>query len=91
MSLGFQVLAEENQRAIVDFCKKEGLVLLADEVGEFVKFLLRAFICLSLEFWMVDVLSYVCQLMERPLILFDAFYAGIPGKCLCAREKIPFL
>ncbi|KAK9228956.1 hypothetical protein WN944_021913 [Citrus x changshan-huyou] len=27
-----QVLAEENQRAIVDFCKKEGLVLLADEV-----------------------------------------------------------
>ncbi|CAN6896175.1 hypothetical protein HID58_081267 [Brassica napus] len=27
-----QVLAEENQREIVDFCKKEGLVLLADEV-----------------------------------------------------------
>ncbi|XP_071710248.1 alanine aminotransferase 2, mitochondrial-like isoform X2 [Rutidosis leptorrhynchoides] len=27
-----QVLAEENQRQIVDFCKKEGLVLLADEV-----------------------------------------------------------
>ncbi|XP_045789054.1 alanine aminotransferase 2-like [Trifolium pratense] len=27
-----QVLAEENQRAIVEFCKKEGLVLLADEV-----------------------------------------------------------
>ncbi|KAJ0755704.1 putative alanine transaminase [Helianthus annuus] len=26
-----QVLAEENQRQIVDFCKKEGLVLLADE------------------------------------------------------------
>lgn len=27
-----QVLAEENQRQIVEFCKKEGLVLLADEV-----------------------------------------------------------
>ncbi|XP_057454991.1 alanine aminotransferase 2-like [Lotus japonicus] len=27
-----QVLSEENQRAIVEFCKKEGLVLLADEV-----------------------------------------------------------
>ncbi|GJQ95528.1 alanine aminotransferase 2-like protein [Tanacetum coccineum] len=27
-----QVLAEENQRQIVDFCKKEGLVLLADKV-----------------------------------------------------------
>lgn len=27
-----QVLAEENQREIVEFCKREGLVLLADEV-----------------------------------------------------------
>ncbi|MBA0658701.1 hypothetical protein Goklo_010885 [Gossypium klotzschianum] len=27
-----QVLAEENQKAIVEFCKQEGLVLLADEV-----------------------------------------------------------
>jgi Na+-transporting NADH:ubiquinone oxidoreductase subunit NqrD len=27
-----QVLAEENQREIVEFCKQEGLVLLADEV-----------------------------------------------------------
>ncbi|GJV02638.1 alanine aminotransferase 2-like protein [Tanacetum coccineum] len=27
-----QVLAEENQRQIMDFCKKEGLVLLADKV-----------------------------------------------------------
>jgi aspartate/methionine/tyrosine aminotransferase len=27
-----QVLSEENQREIVQFCKKEGLVLLADEV-----------------------------------------------------------
>ena len=27
-----KVLSEENQRDIVDFCKKEGLVLLADEV-----------------------------------------------------------
>ncbi|TQE09750.1 hypothetical protein C1H46_004707 [Malus baccata] len=27
-----QVLAEDNQRQIVDFCKQEGLVLLADEV-----------------------------------------------------------
>ncbi|KAK6914620.1 Aminotransferase, class I/classII [Dillenia turbinata] len=27
-----QVLAEDNQREIVDFCKEEGLVLLADEV-----------------------------------------------------------
>ncbi|XP_077236500.1 alanine aminotransferase 2-like isoform X2 [Tasmannia lanceolata] len=27
-----QVLTEDNQREIVDFCKKEGLVLLADEV-----------------------------------------------------------
>ncbi|KAI3943371.1 hypothetical protein MKW92_006667, partial [Papaver armeniacum] len=27
-----QVLAEENQRAIVEFCKKENLVLLTDEV-----------------------------------------------------------
>ncbi|XP_029123827.1 alanine aminotransferase 2 isoform X2 [Elaeis guineensis] len=29
---GSLVLAEENQREIVEFCKKEGLVLLADEV-----------------------------------------------------------
>ncbi|KAH0921726.1 hypothetical protein HID58_021744 [Brassica napus] len=29
---GSLVLSEENQRDIVDFCKKEGLVLLADEV-----------------------------------------------------------
>ncbi|KAG2322447.1 hypothetical protein Bca52824_015660 [Brassica carinata] len=28
----FKVLSEENQRDIVEFCKKEGLVLLADEV-----------------------------------------------------------
>lgn len=34
MSLSFQVLSEENQREIVEFCKQEGLVLLADEVGE---------------------------------------------------------
>ncbi|KAJ6941821.1 hypothetical protein NC652_007779 [Populus alba x Populus x berolinensis] len=27
-----QVLAEDNQRGIVEFCKQEGLVLLADEV-----------------------------------------------------------
>lgn len=27
-----QVLAEDNQREIVEFCKQEGLVLLADEV-----------------------------------------------------------
>ncbi|XP_052207093.1 alanine aminotransferase 2, mitochondrial-like isoform X3 [Diospyros lotus] len=27
-----QVLAEDNQRALIEFCKKEGLVLLADEV-----------------------------------------------------------
>lgn len=29
-----QVLAEENLREIVEFSKQEGLVLLADEVGE---------------------------------------------------------
>jgi len=35
-----QVLAEENQRDIVEFCKQEGLVLLADEVnGPFLKIL----------------------------------------------------
>lgn len=28
----FQVLAEDNQKEIVEFCKNEGLVLLADEV-----------------------------------------------------------
>lgn len=28
-----QVLSEENQKEIVEFCRKEGLVLLADEVG----------------------------------------------------------
>lgn len=28
-----KVLAEDNQKEIVEFCKKEGLVLLADEVG----------------------------------------------------------
>lgn len=31
--LCLQVLAEENQHEIVEFCKKEGLVLLADEVS----------------------------------------------------------
>lgn len=29
-----QVLAEDNQIEIVEFCKKEGLVLLADEVSK---------------------------------------------------------
>lgn len=29
-----QVLGEANQRDIVEFCKQEGLVLLADEVNE---------------------------------------------------------
>lgn len=33
--LSLQVLGEDNQREIVEFCKNEGLVLLADEVGEF--------------------------------------------------------
>ena len=33
--LYLQVLGEENQRDIVEFCGKEGLVLLADEVGKF--------------------------------------------------------
>ena len=33
--LYLQVLGEENQREIVEFCRKEGLVLLADEVGKF--------------------------------------------------------
>ena len=28
-----QVLSKDNQRDIVEFCKNEGLVLLADEVG----------------------------------------------------------
>lgn len=28
-----KVLAEENQKKIVEFCKNEGLVLLADEVS----------------------------------------------------------
>lgn len=32
-----QVLAEENQCHIVEFCRQEGLVLLADEVVEFLK------------------------------------------------------
>lgn len=31
--LCLQVLAEDNQREIVEFCKEEGLVLLADEVS----------------------------------------------------------
>jgi len=33
MEIALQVLAEENQWQIVDFCKKEGLVLLADEAS----------------------------------------------------------
>ena len=33
--LCLQVLGEKNQREIVEFCRKEGLVLLADEVGKF--------------------------------------------------------
>ena len=33
--LCLQVLGEKNQREIVEFCSKEGLVLLADEVGKF--------------------------------------------------------
>ena len=33
--LYLQVLGEENQRDIVEFCRKKGLVLLANEVGKF--------------------------------------------------------
>lgn len=39
-----QVLAEENQRDIVEFCKKEGLVLLADEVNNSYKLAKALFI-----------------------------------------------
>lgn len=38
-----QVLAEDNQREIVEFCKQEGLVLLADEVMDCFFFLMINF------------------------------------------------
>lgn len=41
MQLMLQVLAEGNQREIVEFCKEEGLVLLADEVSSYLFWLVH--------------------------------------------------
>ncbi|KAI3727386.1 hypothetical protein L1987_67200 [Smallanthus sonchifolius] len=72
-----QVLAEENQRQIVDFCKKEGLVLLADEVYQenvFApdkKFHSFKKICRSMGYGHSDT----------PLVSFQSVSKGYHGEC----------
>ncbi|KAI3786231.1 hypothetical protein L1987_45366 [Smallanthus sonchifolius] len=71
------VLAEENQRQIVDFCKKEGLVLLADEVYQenvFApdkKFHSFKKICRSMGYGDNDI----------PLVSFQSVSKGYHGEC----------
>ncbi|KAJ0537244.1 putative alanine transaminase [Helianthus annuus] len=72
-----QVLAEENQRQIVDFCKKEGLVLLADEVYQEniyapdKKFHSFKKICRSMGYGDKDI----------PLVSFQSVSKGYHGEC----------
>ncbi|WOL03897.1 hypothetical protein Cni_G12617 [Canna indica] len=72
-----QVLAEENQKEIVEFCKKEGLVLLADEVYQ--------------ENVYVDDKKFnsfkkIARLMgygenDLPLVSFQSISKGYHGEC----------
>ncbi|XP_076886862.1 alanine aminotransferase 2-like [Bidens hawaiensis] len=72
-----QVLAEENQRQIVDFCKKEGLVLLADEVYQEnvyapdKKFHSFKKVCRSMGYGDKDI----------PLVSFQSVSKGYHGEC----------
>ncbi|KAL4584475.1 hypothetical protein LXL04_009077 [Taraxacum kok-saghyz] len=72
-----QVLAEENQRQIVEFCKKEGLVLLADEVYQEniyapdKKFNSFKKVCRSMGFGEKDI----------PLVSFQSVSKGYHGEC----------
>ncbi|CAH1422911.1 unnamed protein product [Lactuca virosa] len=72
-----QVLAEENQRQIVEFCKKEGLVLLADEVYQEniyapdKKFNSFKKICRSMGYGDKDI----------PLVSFQSVSKGYHGEC----------
>ncbi|KAI3766337.1 hypothetical protein L2E82_16391 [Cichorium intybus] len=72
-----QVLAEENQRQIVEFCKKEGLVLLADEVYQEniyapdKKFNSFKKICRSMKYGEKDI----------PLVSFQSVSKGYHGEC----------
>ncbi|XP_024971188.1 alanine aminotransferase 2-like [Cynara cardunculus var. scolymus] len=72
-----QVLAEDNQRQIVDFCKKEGLVLLADEVYQEniyapdKKFHSFKKICRSMGYGDKDI----------PLVSFQSVSKGYHGEC----------
>ncbi|KAL8253516.1 hypothetical protein R6Q59_037209 [Mikania micrantha] len=73
----FQVLAEENQRQIVDFCMKEGLVLLADEAYQEniyapdKKFYSFKKICRSMGYNDKDI----------PLVSFQSVSKGYHGEC----------
>ncbi|XP_076889386.1 alanine aminotransferase 2-like [Bidens hawaiensis] len=72
-----QVLAEENQRQIVEFCKKEGLVLLADEVYQEnvyapdKKFHSFKKVCRSMGYGDKDI----------PLVSFQSVSKGYHGEC----------
>ncbi|KAJ9568528.1 hypothetical protein OSB04_004494 [Centaurea solstitialis] len=72
-----QVLAEENQRQIVDFCKEEGLVLLADEVYQEniyapdKKFHSFKKICRAMGYGEKDI----------PLVSFQSVSKGYHGEC----------
>ncbi|MFS7974663.1 putative alanine transaminase [Helianthus anomalus] len=82
-----QVLDEENQRQIVDFCKKEGLVLLADEEDIHKNFFLQVYqeniyapdkkfhsfkkICRSMGYGDKDI----------PLVSFQSVSKGYHGEC----------
>ncbi|KAL7607100.1 hypothetical protein Lser_V15G17802 [Lactuca serriola] len=70
-----QVLAEENQRQIVEFCKKEGLVLLADEVYQ------ENIYAADKKF---NSFKKICRSMgygDIPLVSFQSVSKGYHGEC----------
>jgi hypothetical protein len=75
-----QVLSITNQEEIVEFCRKEGLVLLADEVRTVWQY--KPFALLN---HIHSVLrNYFLQINYQNIL------TGIPREYLCREQKIPF-
>ncbi|CAN0877790.1 Alanine aminotransferase 2, mitochondrial [Linum grandiflorum] len=72
-----QVLAEQNQRDIVEFCKKEGLVLLADEVYQENVYVPEK------KFHSFKKISRAmgCSDKDLPLVSFQSVSKGYHGEC----------
>ncbi|KAL9235525.1 hypothetical protein vseg_010276 [Gypsophila vaccaria] len=72
-----QVLAEDNQKQIVEFCKKEGLVLLADEVYQ------ENVYVPDKQFHSFKKIARACGYQENdlPLVSFQSVSKGYYGEC----------